>query len=134
MKKQLFAELTRSVSQAAEHAGGKRDLRTTVLPVLPAAISAADVRGMRKALNASQAVFARCLNVSPQLVRAWEADRRHPDGAALRLLEIGRRQPAVVFPALLWAGAGRPSRKRVQHSSRSSVLRDHSRGSERKIG
>lgn len=134
MKKELFAELIRSVGEAAEHAGGKRDLRTTVLPELPAAMSAADVRRMRKTLNASQAVFARCLNVSPQLVRAWEADRRHPDGAALRLLEIGRRQPAVVFPALVDAGARVSSRKRAHHSARRSVPTDHSRRSEPKVG
>ena len=109
MKKDLFAELIRSVGEAADHARGKRDLRTTVLPDLPAAMSAADIRAMRKKLNASQAVFASCLNVSTQLVRAWEADRRHPDGAALRLLEIGRREPAVVFSALVSRSAPRSS-------------------------
>lgn len=77
MKKDLFAEVMRSVGEAAEHARGKRDLRTTVLPEPPAEMSAADIRAMRKKLNASQAVFASCLNVSAQLVRAWEADRRH---------------------------------------------------------
>ena len=134
MKKELFAELMRSVGEAAEHASGKRDLRTTILPELPAAMSAADVRRMRKALNASQAVFARCLNVSPQLVRAWEADRRHPDGAALRLLEIGRLEPAVVFPALVGAEARASSRKNTRPSVRSSVVRDHSRRRDRKVG
>ena len=124
MKKELFAELMRSVGEAAEHARGKRDLRTTVLPEIPAAMSAKDVRAMREMLNASQAVFARYLNVSPQLVRAWEADRRHPDGAALRLLEIGRRQPTVVFPSLVGRRAKTRSRKDSPRSIRKRAVRD----------
>lgn len=68
-------------------------------------------------LNASQAVFARCLNVSTQLVRAWESDRRHPDGAALRLLDIGRREPAVVFSALVSRGATRSSGPKGRRAS-----------------
>src|SRR6185437_11799068 len=46
MKKDLFGELMQSVGEAAEHARGKRDLRTTVLPEAPDALSAADIRAM----------------------------------------------------------------------------------------
>jgi len=100
MKKELFAELMESAGEALEHARGKRDLRTTVLPAAPAPMGADDIRTMREGLNASQAVFARCLNVSTQLVQAWEASRRRPEGAALRLLDIARRDPSAVFAAL----------------------------------
>lgn len=120
MKKDLFGELMRSVGEAADHARGKRDLRTTVLPEPPVAMSAADIRAMRKKLNASQAVFASCLNVSAQLVRAWEADRRHPDGAALRLLDIGCREPAVVFSALV---SREPPRSSAPNGRRASAKR-----------
>ena len=130
MKKELFAELMRSVGEAAEHARGKRDLRTTILPEPPSAMSAADIRGMRKKLNASQAVFARCLNVSTQLVRAWEANRRQPEGAALRLLDIGRRDPAVVFTALVGSKISSSPRKtargvprRREHAGRRATTR-----------
>ncbi|MBA3559364.1 MAG: hypothetical protein H0W30_12275 [Gemmatimonadaceae bacterium] len=51
---------------------------------------------MRKRLNASQAVFARYLNVSTKLVQAWESNRRHPDGPALILLRLGDRDPAAL--------------------------------------
>ena len=97
MKKELFADLLESMGEALEHARGKRELRTTVLPAAPRPMSATDVRELRDALSASQAVFAKFLNVSPQLVRAWEANRRRPDGAALRLLEVAQRNPAAVF-------------------------------------
>jgi len=131
MKKDLFGELMQSVGEAAEHARGKRDLRTTVLPEAPAALSAADIRAMRKKLNASQAVFARCLNVSAQLVRAWEADRRHPDGAALRLLDIGRREPAIVFPALVSSGTKLSQGKNVRRGARRRVARSRAASTSR---
>lgn len=74
-----------------------RDLRSAVLPTAPAAVNAAQLRALRRSLRASQAVFARFLNVSTQLVQAWEGERRRPEGAALRLLEIARRDPGAVF-------------------------------------
>ncbi len=100
MKKALFAELMASMHEALDHARGKRELRTTILPAAPAPMTAKEVRELRERLNASQAVFAHFLNVSTQLVQAWEADRRSPEGAALRLLEVGMRAPEVVFSGL----------------------------------
>ena len=100
MKRALFAELMESMHDALDHSRGKRELRTTVLPSAPAQMTAKEVRELRKRLNASQAVFARFLNVSTQLVQAWEADRRCPEGAALRLVEVGMNAPEVVFAGL----------------------------------
>lgn len=100
MKKDLFVELMHSAGEALDHVRGKRELRTTVLPDAPAAMRADDIRALRAKLNASQAVFAHYLNVSTQLVQAWEANRRRPEGPALRLLSLGRSDPAVVFPGL----------------------------------
>jgi putative transcriptional regulator len=96
MKRAMFEELLASATEALDHAQGKRELRTTVLPPVPAPISAAQVRQLRRRLNASQAVFARYLNVSTKLVQAWEADRRRPDGPALVLLRLGTRDPATL--------------------------------------
>lgn len=101
MKKELFAELMESMGEALEHATGKRELRTTVLPEAPTAMTAMDIQALRAGLNASQAVFASYLNVSTELVQAWEANRRRPAGAALRLLEIGKREPKAVFVGLV---------------------------------
>lgn len=123
MKKALFGELMESMGEALEHARGKRELRTTALPAAPAAMSADDIRALRGTLNASQAVFARYLNVSTQLVQAWEADRRRPEGAALRLLEVGMRAPRVVFADLARSSArsvGRGSIKRAPRTARVS--------------
>ncbi len=97
MKNELFSALMESMGDALAHAHGKYELRTTILPAAPAAMNATDVRALRDSLNASQAVFARLLNVSTQLVQAWEANRRQPEGAALRLLEVVKRDPSIVF-------------------------------------
>ena len=101
MRKGKFTELLQSMHEAVDHARGLRSLRTTVLPAPPHHMTASDVRRMRTRLRASQAVFASFLNVSPRLVQAWEAARRTPEGPALRLLELGLRDPAVVFPGLV---------------------------------
>ena len=99
MKRAAFAELLKSVEQALEHAQGKRELRTTVLPPMPSPVTGAQVRRIRKRLNASQAVFARYLNVSTKLVQAWEAERRHPEGPALILLHLAEREPEALAAA-----------------------------------
>ncbi len=109
MKEELFAELMESVTQALDHAKGRRELRTSILPAPPAPMSAAGVRRVRKRLNASQAVFARYLNVSTKLVQAWESDRRHPEGPALILLRLGDRDPEA-FTATVFGAAHVTSR------------------------
>ena len=99
MNETVFAELMRSAGQALEHAKGKRELRTTVLPAPPKPMSAREIRSLRRALNASQAVFAHYCNVSTKLVQAWEADRRRADGPALLLLRLAQANPAILlFP------------------------------------
>jgi putative transcriptional regulator len=129
MKTKLFDELMASMEDALDHAKGKRELRTTVLPPPPAPMTAADVQRVRKRLNASQAVFAHYLNVSTKLVQAWEADRRQPEGPALILLRLGDRDPAalaaMVFSVTRTPAKGRttrptPSRSRKPTKRRSS--------------
>ena len=70
MKKEVFAELMGSVHEALGHARGKRSLRTTTLPLPPKPMNGRAVKRVRAALHASQAVFARYLNVSTKLVQA----------------------------------------------------------------
>jgi putative transcriptional regulator len=96
MKNEMFDELLASADEALEHAQGKRNLRTTTLPLPPPPLNGRAVKRVRAALHASQAVFARYLNVSTKLVQAWEADRRAPGGPALVLLHIAARQPDVI--------------------------------------
>jgi len=94
----------------------KRSLRTTSLPQ-PPPMTAVAVKKVRAALHASQAVFARYLNVSTKLVQAWEANRRTPEGPALVLLHIVAKQPQVVEKALLRGGTENSGR-RASHAKR----------------
>ena len=47
-----------------------------------------EIRAIREAQHVSQAVFARYLNVSPNLVSDWERGQKRPGGPALRLLSV----------------------------------------------
>jgi putative transcriptional regulator len=46
------------------------------------------IRSIRLKENASQAVFARYLNVTPGLVSQWERGDKRPRGASLKLLTL----------------------------------------------
>ena len=47
-----------------------------------------DIRALRMRENASQAVFARYLNVTTGLVSQWERGEKRPRGASLKLLTL----------------------------------------------
>ena len=96
MKKEMFTELLESAREALAHAKGMRSLRTTTLPLPPRPLDGRAVKKVRAALHASQAVFARYLNVSTKLVQAWEAGRRIPEGPALVLLHLAAQEPGVI--------------------------------------
>lgn len=51
-------------------------------------LSPEEIRAIRENEQASQAVFARHLNVSPLAVSQWERGERSPSGAALKLLTL----------------------------------------------
>ena len=50
------------------------------------------IRDIRMREQASQAVFARYLNVTPGLVSQWERGEKRPRGASLKLLTLVARK------------------------------------------
>ena len=92
--------LVKSVEALAQHATGtgKLTLRTRHLslppPIKP--MTPRQIAALRKRLAVSQAVFARLLNVPTVTEISWEKGRRHPTGAALRLLDLVRRMPEIL--------------------------------------
>ncbi len=50
------------------------------------------IRALREREGASQAVFARYLNVTTGLVSQWERGEKHPRGASLKLLSLVARR------------------------------------------
>ena len=82
------------------HAAGVIDRRTMkafdemcLTPVKP--LSAEQIRRIRLREKASQAVFARYLNVTTGLVSQWERGQKRPRGASLKLLTLVAKKGLV---------------------------------------
>jgi len=95
MKKQYRSPLMASIHETAEglHSSGimgKRTMREfddlCLTPVQP--LEPREIRTIRLREGASQAVFARYLNVTTGLVSQWERGEKHPQGASLKLLAL----------------------------------------------
>lgn len=96
-KKKRNRDDQRTASSASERGSVKLDLRSVEIPARPKAMKPADIRAVRESLNASQALFARLLNVSSNAVESWEQGIREPRQATLKLLHIARRNPDVLL-------------------------------------
>ena len=67
----------------AHHEGVRRDV-----PDARRRRAAREIRALRLRENASQAVFARHLNVTAGLVSQWERSEKRPRGASLKLITL----------------------------------------------
>ena len=95
MTKQYRSRVLASVHETAEGLTGagvmsKQTMREfdelCLTPVRP--LTAGEIRDLREREGASQAVFARYLNVTTGLVSQWERGEKHPQGASLKLLAL----------------------------------------------
>jgi DNA-binding transcriptional regulator YiaG len=87
----------RDDAPGASENGMKVDLRAVEIPPRPKPMKPADIRSLRENLNASQALFARLLNVSSNAVESWEQGIRQPRQATLKLLHVARKNPEVLL-------------------------------------
>ena len=98
------SDLLESASQAlamvrgSKLIGGRISVRQA--PAQPRARDKKDIVELRERLNFSQGMLARALNVSPSTVQAWEAGRRTPSDAALKLLAIAEKHPEDLFDSV----------------------------------
>lgn len=99
MNKTDFDQIIGGVNEVIAHLEGKQTLRKTVIsiPDEPPAYTAEDVRKVREALQLSQGLFAKVLNVSINTVRKWEQNERHPSGPSSRLLQIAQTHPEYLL-------------------------------------
>lgn len=95
MKKQYRSRLMASIHETAEglNEAGVMDKVTLrqfnelcLTPVKP--LRPEEIFALRQRERASQAVFARHLNVTTGLVSQWERGEKHPHGASLKLLSL----------------------------------------------
>ena len=84
-------------SSTASKRPGVLDLRAVELPAPPKPLKPAEIRALRASMNASQALFARLLNVSSNAVESWEQGIREPRQATLKLLHIARKTPGALL-------------------------------------
>ena len=98
MTRQYRSRAMASLHETAEglHAAGVMDKQTMrefdeacLTAVRP--LTAAEIRALREREGASQAVFARYLNVTTGLISQWERGEKHPRGASLKLLSLVAR-------------------------------------------
>src|SRR5713226_10144912 len=99
MSKQYRSPLMASIHETADglHAAGVMDKRTMrefdrlcLTPVRP--LTRKQIRALRLREGASQAVFARYLNVTTGLISQWERGEKRPQGASLKLLTLVARK------------------------------------------
>lgn len=99
-KVKVFDDLRESLQGALAFERGEAvDLRVTEMPSAPGKMRPNDIRKIRHSLNASQVLFARFLNVSPNTIRSWEQGTRRPRGADLKLLSIAKKNPQALLSA-----------------------------------
>lgn len=94
MDKELFAELTKSMSEAA--AISRKELK----PSRTFHIETPDVKEIRQKVGLSQTMFAQLIGVKLKTLQNWEQQRRHPNGAVTALLTIVSREPKAALRAL----------------------------------
>lgn len=63
----------------------------------PKMLNPDEIRKLRLNLKLSVALFASLLCVSPKSVEAWESGRNVPSGPALRLMNMIKRNPDILF-------------------------------------
>jgi putative transcriptional regulator len=64
-----------------------------------------DVRTLRNRLKLTQKQFAKLFGVSLATLRNWEQGRRRPEGPAMVLLNVIKREPEAVLRALGYEAA-----------------------------
>lgn len=94
MKAAAFQELVTSIRQAGQIRRG------TLKPARVTTFRPADVKNVRRKLEASQGEFALMIGVSVATLRNWEQGRRTPEGPALALLRVAAKNPQAVADAL----------------------------------
>lgn len=67
--------------------------------VMPEDMKAEEIRNLRLRLHLSTSLFASVLNVSGKTVEAWESGVNTPSGAALRLMQMIKKNPDILFEA-----------------------------------
>jgi putative transcriptional regulator len=93
-KRNLFEELSNSLSDVKNYEQGKLTLKTTnVTPREHTLLSALQIREIREKYNMSRALFANFLHISPRTLEKWELGTSKPNEQASTLLALTDKYP-----------------------------------------
>ncbi|HET8925155.1 MAG TPA: hypothetical protein VFN26_19390 [Candidatus Acidoferrum sp.] len=89
----IFSDMREALRDAGAYERGEAiNLRVTRIPARPRPISAKEGRHIRQMLNASQALFATYLNVSPNAVRILGAKHSAPAAGRSQAIDDGQEE------------------------------------------
>ena len=91
---EFFESVKKGLNEAVEFSRGKQS-KAVVHKFSPL-----DVKNVRASMNMSQAEFASAFGISVSTLRHWERGDRQPQGPALVLLNIVKKEPRAVLNAL----------------------------------
>jgi putative transcriptional regulator len=93
-KRDIFGELMEGVAAMKSHREGKLTLRSFKAEPAPLPkVDAKVIRGTRRKLRCSRAVFARKLHVNLRTLEKWEQGRAKPNAQAAALVLLVRKYP-----------------------------------------
>ncbi len=134
--KQYLSGVMASIHETAEGGHAAEPLERKTMRVfddacLPSvrALSPAEIGALREREGASQAVFARNLNVTVDLISPWERGEKHPRGPSLKLLALVEERGPVTVVRGRWGlvtvfRTGRPPRGNPERSAVVTSLRN----------
>ncbi len=97
MKRNLFAELKEGMDALAAEREGKMTLRKVEVRVLqPIDVTAEEIKAVRAAARASQAVMARRLRVNVRTYQNWEQGTAKPNTQAAVLIKLVEKHPETL--------------------------------------
>ncbi len=96
-KRNLFSELSTSLSDAKQHDQGKLTLKTHKVDIpVELAISPDEIKVIRQSYKMSRQVFARYLHTSSRTLENWEQGRSKPNEQAVTLLHLVKKHPETL--------------------------------------
>jgi putative transcriptional regulator len=96
-RRNLFAELSDSMTALREARQGKRTLRTHAVAFKPApGVTARELVRVRQNLLLSRALFAAYLRTNVRTLENWEQGRAKPNAQAALLINLVKRFPDTV--------------------------------------
>ena len=98
--RELIAAMREAVHAATTGDTSRLTIREVEIPD-PSEYRPKDVKRLRDSMGVSQAIFARLMGVSPDLVAHWEYGIRRPAPLARRLMDKASEDPAAFTAGLL---------------------------------